>query len=770
MEDKAKLFEAFGLNAGKVKTMLKNETKSNRLAELLIMTGKETGPKHIGVLLEMISTTLPPKLKGTERYLVEKIVADDITKKDQLTAAFKFLAKLEDKTNINTEDFDKACGVGVVISPEEIQSAIDSLVEENKTEIEEKKWNFNFTAFIHKINDTMLWADRGIVVSKIRQAELEILGPKPKDWSKQQKTGKAKRDKAEKKDEGFKNDLFAPKDRLSKLISRDIAEGENTKKNWAKHTEFAKGRTITRFPPEPNGYLHIGHAKSIRFNFSIAEDHGGVTYLRFDDTNPEKEDIEYIEGIIENVEWLGAKPFKITYSSDYMQELYDLGVELIKRGKGYVCHQTKEEMREGREKLTDSPNRDRSVEENLKLFNDMRMGKFEEGVCCMRMKGDMKHNNPNMRDHVAWRIKYTAHPHIGSKWCIYPTYDFTHCIIDSLENITHSLCTLEFENRRESYYWLLDELDLFKPYVWEFSRLNVSGSVLSKRKIDTMIKENMLTGWDDPRVLTLKGLRRRGYTPASINNFIDSLGVARKGNETVTDVRVLEWHLRKDLEATAPRSFCVLDPVKLVIVNVEEGFSQVCKGELFPGIENGGTVDFTLTNTVYIDQSDFSEEPKEGFFGLQPGQEVCLKYGIFIKIVEIVKKEDGTVDFVKVEKVEFEGKVKRGIVHWVDANHSIDVDVKLFNPLFNVENPKDFKDDWLDHYNHNSLVSMSKAKWWDFHKDAKVNDRFQFQRLGYFMVSDETTPDKIVLFRSVTLSESKPKKNIYKKIKASKAK
>ena len=301
---------------------------------------------------------------------------------------------------------------------------------------------------------------------------------------------------------------------------------------------------MTRFPPEPNGYLHIGHAKAIRLNFTVAKEYGGYTFLRYDDTNPCKENNEFIDHIADIVNWLGYSPKKTTASSDYFQELYDLGVELIKRGKAYVCFQTIEEGREYREKKMNSPWRDASVEENLRLFEKMRQGRFAEGECCLRMKIDMQHDNPCMRDPAAFRIRYTPHPHSGDKWCVYPTYDYTHCLVDSLENVTHSLCTLEFEIRRESYYWLLKALDMYKPFVWEYSRLNISNTVLSKRKIEELINIKAVTGWDDPRLHTIQGLKQRGYTPSIINNFCEAIGVSRKGNENITDYRKLEHYAR----------------------------------------------------------------------------------------------------------------------------------------------------------------------------------------------------------------------------------
>jgi glutaminyl-tRNA synthetase len=414
---------------------------------------------------------------------------------------------------------------------------------------------------------------------------------------------------------------------LSDIIGRDIEAARNSEDVLKKHRAATGGKIMTRFPPEPNGYLHIGHAKAMRFNFTFAKENGGMTYLRYDDTNPVKENQEFIDNIRNCVEWLGYKPFKITFASDYFQELYDLACELIKRGKAYVDHCSKPEIKEQRNKMIESPYRNRSVEENLKLFNSMRQGRFAENECCLRMKIDMTHVNPNMRDPVAYRIRYVPHPHAGDKWCIYPTYDYTHCINDSLENITHSLCTLEFENRRESYYWLLEALDLYKPMVWEYSRLNLTYTVLSKRKLEKLVGERVVTDWEDPRMPTVLGLRRRGYTPSMINDFAAEIGVSRKGNDNVTSIRLLEHYARKELDVIAPRTFGVQDPVLLEIVNFDEVANKDFEAPLFPADKTKGTQIYKLSRRVFIDEEDFSVESKKGFFGLTPEQPVCLKYG-----------------------------------------------------------------------------------------------------------------------------------------------
>uniref|UniRef100_A0A7S3KA58 glutamine--tRNA ligase n=1 Tax=Euplotes crassus TaxID=5936 RepID=A0A7S3KA58_EUPCR len=483
----------------------------------------------------------------------------------------------------------------------------------------------------------------------------------------------------------------------------------------------------------------------------MAADNNGDCYLRYDDTNPEKESQEYIDSIKDCIEWLGYTPKSINFSSDYFQELYEFAVELIKRDKAYVCHQTTEEMREGRRNGEESPYRNRTIEENLELFENMRLGKFKEGECCLRMKGEMNHKNFNMRDHVAYRINHTSHPHSGDKWCIYPTYDYTHCICDSIEHISHSLCTLEFENRRESYYWLLDALDLYKPVVWEFSRLNISNSILSKRKIDVLIKEGHVDSWRDPRLFTLEGLKRRGYTPEAINEFCDSIGVSRKGNENVVDVKLLEHFIRKDLDENAPRTYCVTDPIKVVIENMEHDEEIMTEADLFPGKPEKGKVMYTLTNSIYIEESDFCEEPKEKYFGLTPENPVRILSGPYIKLKEIVKNDNGSINYLIVEKLDEVDQKVKGCIHWVSEKYSFKARVNLYDRLFLHENPKSLGNDWMSSINPNSLIIKPNSRMWSHLSDIKPYDRFQFVRKGYFTVDEDSSDDLKILNCTVSL-------------------
>lgn len=395
-----------------------------------------------------------------------------------------------------------------------------------------------------------------------------------------------------------------------------------------------------------------------------------------------------------------------------------------------------------RQEKIDSPWRDTSVEENLRLFNKMRQGRFAEGECSLRMKMDMQHDNPCMRDSVAYRIRYTAHPHSGDKWCIYPTYDYTHCIVDSIENITHSLCTLEFEIRRESYYTLLKDLDVYQPYVWEYSRMNISNTVLSKRKIEQLVDEKKVIGWDDPRLHTIQGLRRRGYTPSMINRFCAKIGVARTGNENLTSYKKLEFYAREELNTTAPRTFAVLDPIELEIVNYDEVAEKEVEACVFPPDKTKGVQTLRVTPSILVDRSDFSAENKKGFFGIMPGQVVCLRYGPFVQLEEIVNDNK-----VRVKVINNHTEKVKGVIHWVSKEHSVPCIVNQYANLLTVENVAEVSKKegrpWTDYFNENSLVKYTNARIWNMQADAKEYDRFQFERVGYFCVDKTSKTDAV---------------------------
>lgn len=493
MEENQSLFLAIGLDSKVVESTLKNKKVTQRLKEVIDASGLTKASKAIGILLYGVATKMPETTYHHTKFLIEQVLSENLVKALQLDEGIKYITDIVRKqggeAQINIEEFNRESGVGIIVTDEEINVTLATIFEENQLQIAEHGASFDFAKIIYKARDSLKWADQKKVMDLIQKKKLEVVGSLPKEEAgKKKKVAPVAPPKEEKKLDSVEEEATTGKN-LSDIIGRDIESARNTEELIKKHKAATGGKIMTRFPPEPNGYLHIGHAKAMRFNFTFAKENGGLTYLRYDDTNPVKENQEFIDNIQTCVTWLGYKPYKVTFASDYFQELYDLACELIKRGKAYVDHCQKAEIKEQRNKNIDSPYRERSIDENLILFEQMRQGRMAENECCLRMKIDMKHVNPNMRDPVAYRIRYVPHPHAGEKWCIYPTYDYTHCINDSLENVTHSLCTLEFENRRESYYWLLEALDLFKPMVWEYSRLNLTYTVLSKRKLEKLVLE-----------------------------------------------------------------------------------------------------------------------------------------------------------------------------------------------------------------------------------------------------------------------------------------
>jgi len=526
------------------------------------------------------------------------------------------------------------------------------------------------------------------------------------------------------------------------------------------------GRVHTRFPPEPNGYLHIGHAKSICLNFGIAAQYGGLCNLRFDDTNPTKEETEYVESIKEDVHWLGFDwEDREFYASDYFEQLYDYAVELIKKGKAYVDDLSADEIRETRGTLTEpgkeSPYRNRSVEENLDLFERMRAGEFLDGCRVLRAKIDMASGNLNMRDPVMYRILHATHHRTGDKWCIYPTYDFAHGQSDSIEGITHSICTLEFEDHRPLYDWFLDQLNIHHPRQIEFARLNLSHTVLSKRKLLQLAEEGYVSGWDDPRMPTISGLRRRGYTPEAIRNFCERIGVAKR--ESVVDIALLDHCLREDLNKRAPRVMAVLRPLKVIIDNYPEDKVEELEAINNPEDKSMGTRKVPFSRVLYIERDDFREVPPKEFFRLSPGKEVRLKHAYIIKCERIVK-DDKTGEVVELH-CSYDPETKSGgakagrkvkaTLHWVSAAHALEAEVRLYDHLFLQENPDDVEEgfDFKANLNSNSLETLTWCKVEPNLKAAKPGNRYQFLRLGYFCVDPDSSDKKLVFNRTVTLQD-----------------
>ena len=552
-------------------------------------------------------------------------------------------------------------------------------------------------------------------------------------------------------------------DFIREIINADIASGR------------VKGKVHTRFPPEPNGYLHIGHAKSICLNFTLARDYRGECNLRFDDTNPAKEDQEYVDSIKDNLKWLGFQWDHEFFASDYYEQLYAWAVQLIKDGKAYVDDLNDAQIKEYRGTLTggkdgvtppgkDSPYRNRTVEENLDLFTRMRNGEFPDGSKTLRAKIDMAHPNLNMRDPVMYRILRATHHRTGDKWCIYPMYDFTHGQSDSLEGITHSICTLEFENHRPLYDWYIDNLKLeHHPRQIEFARLNLTYTVLSKRRLLTLVKDRHVNGWDDPRLPTLSGYRRRGYTPEAIRNFCAKIGVAK--TDSRVDIALLEHCLRDDLNSKARRLMGVFHPLKVVITNYPEGQTEILKGVNNPEDENAGTRDIVFGREIYIEREDFMENAPKKFFRLAPDREVRLRYAYFITCKEVVKNAAGEI--VELRCVYDpatkggdapDGRKVKGTIHWVAAAGAVKAEARLYDRLFTVENPEAERENWLDFLNPQSLEVVPEILAEKAVTELRPGENFQFERTGYFTVDPDTTPAKMVFNRSVALKDGGAKK------------
>ncbi|MDP3283298.1 MAG: glutamine--tRNA ligase/YqeY domain fusion protein [Desulfobacterales bacterium] len=542
---------------------------------------------------------------------------------------------------------------------------------------------------------------------------------------------------------------------IRNIIDEDIAAGKND------------GRIMTRFPPEPNGYLHIGHAKSICLNFGLAADYKGLCNLRFDDTNPTKEEVEYVESIKEDVKWLGFDwGNRLYYASDYFDRLYDYAVQLIKKGKAYVCSLSAEEIRKFRGTLTEpgkeSPYRSRGIEETLDIFDRMRKGDFKDGTHVLRAKIDMSSPNLNMRDPVIYRILHQDHHRTGDKWCIYPMYDFAHGLSDSIEGVTHSVCTLEFEDHRPLYDWLLNELGIFHPQQIEFARLNLNYTVMSKRKLLELVQDGLVSGWDDPRLPTISGLRRRGYTPESIRTLCERIGVAK--SNSIVDMALLEYCIREDLNRRAPRVMGVLRPLKVVIDNYPEGMIEEFDAINNPEDPSTGTRKVPFSRVLYIEQDDFREDPPKKFFRLSLGREVRLKSAYYITCVGVVKDESTgevkelhcTYDPNTKGGFSTDGRMVKGTLHWVSAAHSVDAEVRLYDRLFTKANPADDKDgrDFKEFINPASLETLRSCRLEPSVAGALPGSIYQFERTGYFCVDRESSTGAIVFNRTVTLRDS----------------
>lgn len=562
----------------------------------------------------------------------------------------------------------------------------------------------------------------------------------------------------ENRNENLQEENKASLNFIEQIIEKDLKEGKN------------ESRVHTRFPPEPNGYLHIGHAKSICLNFGIAEKYNGLCNLRFDDTNPTKEDVEYVDSILEDVKWLGFDwDDRLYYASDYFDQMYDFAVAMIKKGKAYVCDLSAEEVSEMRGTPSipsqPSPYRNRSVEENLDLFSRMKAGEFPDGSKTLRAKISLDSPNMQMRDAAMYRIRHAHHHRTGDKWCIYPMYDWAHGLEDSIEKITHSLCTLEFENHRPLYNWFLEEAEVFHPQQIEFARLNLSYTVMSKRKLLELVTENLVNGWDDPRMPTISGMRRRGFTPESLRNFSDRIGIAKRNN--VIDVALLEHSVREDLNKRANRVMAVLDPLKVTIKNYPENQTEELEAVNNPEDENAGTRMIPFSREIYIERNDFMEDAPRKFFRLAPGREVRLRYAYFITCEEVIKDESGNItellcsyDPLSKGGKSPDGRKVKGTLHWVDAKQNCEAEIRIYDRLFTVPDPDGDKEKGFKEFlNPDSLSIISKAFVEPSVNGAKALSYYQFERLGYFNIDKDSAKDKLVFNKTLGLRDSWTKKD-----------
>ncbi|XP_063147536.1 glutamine--tRNA ligase isoform X2 [Candoia aspera] len=645
---------------------------------------------------------------------------------------------------------------------------VEAAISKHRTQLLSERYHFSMGVLMGEARSKLKWADGKIIKNEVDLQVLNLLGPKTEaDLEKKPKTPKAHNTEPE-KGKSVVMGNGEPHQETKSLLEQLRGEalkfhkpGENYKTEGyiitpntmnllKKHLEITGGQVRTRFPPEPNGILHVGHAKAINFNFGFAKANGGICFLRYDDTNPEKEEEKYFTGIRDMVEWLGYSPYAVTHASDYFGQLYTLAVDLIKRGHAYVCHQKVEEIKG--HNPPPSPWRDRPIEESLLLFEDMRKGKFGEGEATLRMKMVMEDGK---MDPVAYRIKYTPHHRTGDKWCIYPTYDYTHCLCDSLENITHSLCTKEFQARRSSYFWLCNALDVYCPVQWEYGRLNLLYTVVSKRKIIRLVEAGAVRDWDDPRLFTLTALRRRGFPPEAINNFCAKVGVTVA--QCTTEPHMLEACVREVLNEQASRAMAVLEPLRVTITNFpapHKSLSILVPN--FPADETKGFHEIPFLPTIYIEQSDFREVPDKGYKRLALGQPVGLRHtGYVIAVQNIIKDTSGSVKELEVTCTKSEAAEKpKAFIHWV--SDPLVCEVRQYEQLFLHKNPEDSTEvpgGFLSDVNPDSLHVIDEALVDRSVYGAKPFTKFQFERLGYFSVDPDSTDAKLVFNRTVTLKE-----------------
>ncbi|XP_028907369.1 glutamine--tRNA ligase [Ornithorhynchus anatinus] len=766
--DGVSLFTGLGLSEHKARETLRNEVLSAQLREAAVQAQRALGPnidKATGTLLYNIAS----RLKDQKRlsFLVDYVTRKKILTDLQLNAALEYV-RSHPLDPIDASDFERECGVGVTVTPEQIEEAVEASITRHRSQLLAERYHFSMGLLMGEARAALKWADGKIIKNEVDMQVLHLLGPKTEaDLEKKPKAAKPRPVETEKKVPGDvveNGEVASESQSLMEQLRGEALKfhkpGENYKTPGyvvtsntmdllKQHMEVTGGQVRTRFPPEPNGILHIGHAKAINFNFGYAKANNGICFLRYDDTNPEKEEEKYFTAILDMVEWLGYKPYMVTHASDNFDQLYAWAVELIRRGHAYVCHQRVEEIKGHNPPL--SPWRDRPVEESLLLFEGMRKGKYAEGELTLRMKLVMEDGK---MDPVAYRIKYTPHHRTGDKWCIYPTYDYTHCLCDSIEHITHSLCTKEFQARRSSYFWLCNALDVYCPVQWEYGRLNLHYAVVSKRKIIQLVEAGAVRDWDDPRLFTLTALRRRGFPPEAINNFCARVGVTVA--QTTLEPHLLEACVRDVLNDGAPRAMAVLEPLPVTITNFPSSKAMNVLVPNFPADETKGFHQVSFSSTIYIEQTDFKEVLEKGYKRLTPNQPVGLRHaGYVISVQNVIKDASGRVIELEVTCSKSDTSEKpKAFIHWV--SEPLQSEVRVYERLFlhkNPEDPSEVPGGFLSDLNPDSLRVIEGALVDRSVCNAKPFDKFQFERLGYFSVDPDSTDGKLVFNLTVTLKE-----------------
>ena len=744
-----------------------------------------------------------------ERGATHPLPSSSFQTPKQLAAALRFL-EIRGNAPLDAAALDAAAGVGVVVPPEALSAAVDAAIGAHKPRILEARYRFPIASLLKAVADAQPWADGGAAKAALDAAVAALLGPrtaaddvKPTPVSKKKEAAPPAAAAAEAPPPPPADPYaFFPDPAANNRVHTEVPMSDgstlrpaNTAAELGAHLARTGGGVVTRFPPEPNGYLHLGHAKACFIDFGLAKARGGKCYLRFDDTNPTAEKVEFIDHIKDIVSWLGWRPAAVTYSSDHFPRLIALAVDLVKRGHAYVCHQTPAEVKAARDARAGSPWRDRPAGESLALFDDMTRGLVEEGKATLRLKVggsgigtrgggraaraatnpppppppppppkmDPQNDNYNMFDLVAYRVKFAPHPHAGRGWCVYPSYDYTHCLVDSFEDVTHSLCTLEFEPRRASYYWLLQVAGLYKPVVWEYSRLSVTHNVLSKRKLAALVSSGAVSGWDDPRLLTLAGLRRRGMTADAINAFCRECGITRAGDGEVSH-RALDAAARADADARSPRALAVLAPLEVELTNLNADHLKTYRGRVWPNKpveDNNETYELPLTRTVYIEATDYRVEDAKGYYGLAPGKSVMLRYaGVATAASHDVDPATGAVVKVYATFAELAGgKPPKGVLSWVGQPSPgvapFAFEARLYGPLFKSPSPGALGDAWMADVDPASEAVASGAVGSAPLATAPVGSRFQLERLGYFIVD---APGALI--RTVTLRETVATKGV----------